>query len=549
MIGNAISTLPSITVGASLIVTAQFGATQLVTLSLEKQSTYIIELTEVTLTLVPSDNYVLLLLSTAGTILGESVFRVGVQSGSVIQYASLGSRVIYTTTHAEEVICSYRYLSSEEKAGSFVLKVKEQSVLDLRGNGASGVMAGTIPLRGGASQEVFVEKDKGYVIDIITSSFNPIVYFTTQESPAFASNYDPQFFIDYALGLGSIIVNQSNTMPGITYDTQISFIAEETQQVTVGIDSLFDLESGSFALNLSQRNNVPTAAPTNISDEVAFADPNDVFGTCGFDVVKLTVNGECEDGVALFCREEFLPRVLLGGRVDNELVEVTTIEEVCDCVSLLCGELQGDGISQKLRDFEIFIFICVAMVCCIVLIVSAFTVFDMVYYQELRVANERVLTWGYCVLYFGCTLGSMILEVQLLLFLDTIKEASGRFERVQKETTRTVVDFYIFTVETGSRDYYLNEESQDAISSISYSAVVGSIVANNTLIAIATILSELCFLEISLVWIQVSYAQKQLDRQQNPWLVRFKHLIRCIEISLMLFLTYFTAQLLLSSAK
>lgn len=102
------------------------------------------------------------------------------------------------------------------------------------------------------------------------------------------------------------------------------------------------------------------------------ADESNLFVSCAVDDLKYTIEGGCEPGIALFCRNEFFPEL------DTSNATLLIFEEICDCINFLCSSLpSGEGTSDSLILLQQAIYIVFSVISSIVLLIYLVTVADL----------------------------------------------------------------------------------------------------------------------------------------------------------------------------
>lgn len=122
-------------------------------------------------------------------------------------------------------------------------------------------------------------------------------------------------------------------------------------------ETFLDAELGTYRL---QAEMVGRLTLDERTEQAARVDQSNLYATCEVDQNKQTIDGGCESGILLFCRNKFYPFL------DTAAATKEIFEDICDCVAVLCAGLpSGENVSSGFDRFlEIFYttFGCVASV-------------------------------------------------------------------------------------------------------------------------------------------------------------------------------------------
>lgn len=110
-------------------------------------------------------------------------------------------------------------------------------------------------------------------------------------------------------------------------------------------DRFLDTPLGAYDLTVRQ---VGTVGQETIQSQSDLVDQRNLYESCSVDQQKQTIDGGCETGILLFCRNEFHPFM------NTSLAKKDTFSNICECVDVLCaglpsGENIGSGFDKLLQ--------------------------------------------------------------------------------------------------------------------------------------------------------------------------------------------------------
>lgn len=111
--------------------------------------------------------------------------------------------------------------------------------------------------------------------------------------------------------------------------------------------------------------------PDTVSEELA--DQDNLFATCDVDEEKFTIAGNCEVGIALFCRNQFF------SSFDTSTATKAEFVEICTCVDTLCAALPSDdNVGESLLLFSRALYGILSAACVLGILIYGMILVDMI---------------------------------------------------------------------------------------------------------------------------------------------------------------------------